>query len=128
MGNRQSGSGAPNWCSGCGGAQRHHRRLLGTQTRLAGGALVWGAASVCLHAWQNIGMRMEDVRLLNCVRYQRAPGCACASVPGAQAVHWLIDELKATVPIWKKEFFEDGSVWKENEESRRLLLQQQHQT
>lgn len=41
-----------------------------------------------------------------------------------QAVHWAIDELKATVPIWKKEFFEDGSVWKENAESRRLLQQQ----
>lgn len=39
-----------------------------------------------------------------------------------EAVHWLIDELKATVPIWKKEFFEDGSTWKENEESRRLLM------
>jgi hypothetical protein len=39
-----------------------------------------------------------------------------------QATHWAIDELKATVPIWKKEFFEDGSVWKENAESR---LQQQ---
>ncbi|GLC33160.1 hypothetical protein PLESTB_000364100 [Pleodorina starrii] len=38
-----------------------------------------------------------------------------------EAVHWAIDELKATVPIWKKEFFEDGSTWKENEESRRLL-------
>lgn len=46
----------------------------------------------------------------------------------AQAVHWAIDELKATVPIWKKEFFEDGSVWKENEESRRLLQQQQQPT
>jgi hypothetical protein len=22
-----------------------------------------------------------------------------------------IDELKATVPIWKKEFFEGGDVW-----------------
>ncbi|PNW80549.1 hypothetical protein CHLRE_07g322250v5 [Chlamydomonas reinhardtii] len=40
-----------------------------------------------------------------------------------EAVHWAIDELKASVPIWKKEFFEDGSVWKENEESRRLLAQ-----
>ncbi|PNH03874.1 Molybdopterin synthase catalytic subunit [Tetrabaena socialis] len=40
---------------------------------------------------------------------------------GDSAVHWAIDELKATVPIWKKEFFEDGSCWKENEESRRLL-------
>uniref|UniRef100_A0A383VWQ1 Molybdopterin synthase catalytic subunit n=1 Tax=Tetradesmus obliquus TaxID=3088 RepID=A0A383VWQ1_TETOB len=42
-----------------------------------------------------------------------------------EATHWAIDELKATVPIWKKEFFQDGSMWKENEESRRLLQQQQ---
>jgi len=39
----------------------------------------------------------------------------------SQAVSWAIDELKSTVPIWKLEFFEDGSQWKENEESRRLL-------
>lgn len=37
-----------------------------------------------------------------------------------QACHWVIDELKATTPIWKKEHFEDGSVWKENAESRAL--------
>lgn len=41
-----------------------------------------------------------------------------------QAVHWAIDELKATVPIWKKEFFEDGSQWKENEESRLTLMRE----
>ncbi len=35
-----------------------------------------------------------------------------------QACHWAIDELKATVPIWKKEVFQDGEVWKENEEWR----------
>ena len=35
-----------------------------------------------------------------------------------QACHWAIDELKATVPIWKKEIFEGGEVWKENEEWR----------
>jgi len=38
-----------------------------------------------------------------------------------QAVAWAIDELKATVPIWKKEFFVGGGVWKENEEGRRLI-------
>jgi molybdopterin synthase catalytic subunit len=27
------------------------------------------------------------------------------------ACRWLIDTLKQTVPIWKKEFFEDGAVW-----------------
>lgn len=28
-----------------------------------------------------------------------------------EACRWLIDTLKQTVPIWKKEFFEDGAVW-----------------
>jgi MoaE-MoaD fusion protein len=27
------------------------------------------------------------------------------------ACRWIIDTLKKTVPIWKKEFFEDGAVW-----------------
>jgi len=27
------------------------------------------------------------------------------------ACRWLIDELKATVPIWKKEIYADGSSW-----------------
>ncbi|MBI3195135.1 MAG: molybdenum cofactor biosynthesis protein MoaE [Ignavibacteriae bacterium] len=28
-----------------------------------------------------------------------------------EACRFLIDRLKHIVPIWKKEFFEDGSVW-----------------
>jgi molybdopterin synthase catalytic subunit len=31
------------------------------------------------------------------------------------ACRWLIDALKQTVPIWKKEFFEDGAVWANGE-------------
>jgi molybdopterin synthase catalytic subunit len=31
------------------------------------------------------------------------------------ACEWLICELKRTVPIWKKEFYEDGEVWVEGE-------------
>ena len=38
-----------------------------------------------------------------------------------QATAWLIDELKAKAPIWKKEVYEGGKVWKENAESRALL-------
>lgn len=34
----------------------------------------------------------------------------------AEACHFVIDELKASVPIWKRECYEDGSVWKENSE------------
>jgi len=31
------------------------------------------------------------------------------------ACRWVIDTLKRTVPIWKKEFFEDGAIWADGE-------------
>ncbi len=37
-----------------------------------------------------------------------------------EACEWAIKELKRTVPIWKKEFYEDGEVWVEGENSRIL--------
>jgi molybdopterin synthase catalytic subunit len=43
---------------------------------------------------------------------------AVASAHRAQAFEacrWLIDTLKKTVPIWKKEHFEDGAVWADGE-------------
>ena len=35
--------------------------------------------------------------------------------PAFEACHYAIDRLKRIVPIWKKEFFEDGAVWIEGE-------------
>jgi molybdopterin synthase catalytic subunit len=35
-----------------------------------------------------------------------------------EACEWAIRELKRTVPIWKKEVFEDGEVWVEGEADR----------
>ena len=32
-----------------------------------------------------------------------------------EACRWIIDTLKRTVPIWKKEYFEDGAVWADGE-------------
>jgi len=32
-----------------------------------------------------------------------------------EACEWLIKELKRTVPIWKKEVFQDGEEWVEGE-------------
>jgi molybdopterin converting factor subunit 1 len=43
---------------------------------------------------------------------------AVASAHRAQAFdacRWLIDTLKKTVPIWKREHFEDGAVWADGE-------------
>ncbi len=31
------------------------------------------------------------------------------------ACRWIIDTLKRTVPVWKKEFFEDGATWADGE-------------
>ncbi|KAJ0259257.1 Molybdopterin synthase catalytic subunit [Hirschfeldia incana] len=43
---------------------------------------------------------------------------------GLDACKFLIDELKASVPIWKKEVYANGEVWKENSEfmEKRLEL------
>jgi molybdopterin synthase catalytic subunit len=35
--------------------------------------------------------------------------------PAFDACRWVIDTLKRTVPIWKKEYFEDGAVWADGE-------------
>lgn len=32
-----------------------------------------------------------------------------------EACRWVIDTLKRVVPIWKKEYFEDGAVWADGE-------------
>jgi molybdopterin synthase catalytic subunit len=43
---------------------------------------------------------------------------AVASAHRGQALdacRWLIDTLKKTVPIWKKEHFADGAVWADGE-------------
>ena len=39
-----------------------------------------------------------------------------------EACEWAIKELKRTVPIWKKEVFEDGEVWVEGEGAPEELL------
>ncbi len=41
-----------------------------------------------------------------------AIACAAAHRGDAMdAAHFLIDEIKATVPIWKSEVYGDGSAW-----------------
>jgi MoaE-MoaD fusion protein len=41
-----------------------------------------------------------------------------------EACEWTIKELKRTVPIWKKEFYEDGEMWVEGEGAPESLLDQ----
>jgi MoaE-MoaD fusion protein len=41
--------------------------------------------------------------------------------PAFEACHYLIDRLKQVVPVWKKEYFEDGAVWVEGEGRKEVL-------
>ncbi len=40
-----------------------------------------------------------------------------------EACQYAIDRLKQIVPIWKKEYFEDGAVWAEDEGQTRVLVE-----
>lgn len=37
--------------------------------------------------------------------------CAAHRAPAFEACRFAIDSLKETVPIWKKEYYEDGACW-----------------
>jgi MoaE-MoaD fusion protein len=93
-----------------------------------------GRRTLCLvyEAYEEMALRQmkalaRDAIALHCVREvaivhrlgrlevgETSVFIAVASAHRAQAFdacRWLIDTLKKTVPIWKKEYFEDGAVW-----------------
>ena len=66
--------------------------------------------------------KVRDVRLVHRLgRLQIGETSVLIGVASAhrvaafEACRWLIDTLKKTVPIWKKEYFEDGAVWADGE-------------
>jgi len=67
--------------------------------------------------------KIATVHILGDCPVEAASVILCASSPhrrdAMHCVEFLIDELKAKVPIWKREVYQDGegeSVWKENVE------------
>ena len=40
-----------------------------------------------------------------------------------EAAEYAIDHLKQVVPVWKKEYFDDGAVWAEGEGQTKVLVQ-----
>ncbi|KAG2326175.1 hypothetical protein Bca52824_008903 [Brassica carinata] len=67
--------------------------------------------------FQRTGSRWRNQRVRRCLS-------SVHRADGLDACKFLIDELKATVPIWKKEVYANGEVWKENSEflEKRLEL------
>jgi molybdopterin synthase catalytic subunit len=44
-----------------------------------------------------------------------SPVSSCHRGEAFEASRWLIDQLKAQVPIWKKEIGPEGEVWLEGD-------------
>ena len=63
-----------------------------------------------IHRLGRIGISESSVVILVTSAHRRVAFEAC---------HYAIDRLKKIVPIWKKEYFEDGEVWVENPEAMR---------
>jgi molybdopterin synthase catalytic subunit len=63
----------------------------------------WGALKVVIH--HRVGaLLVGEIAVIIAVS---TPHRAAAF----EACQYAIDTLKETVPIWKKEFFEDGEIW-----------------
>lgn len=52
--------------------------------------------------------------------------CSAHRAAAFDACRWLIDTLKRTVPIWKKEHFEGGAVWADGEPFPDAISQRRH--
>lgn len=84
--------------------------------------------------------KIAIVHILGDCPVEAASVIICASSPhrreAMHCVEFLIDELKARIPIWKREIYEDGdgeSVWKENVEwhegkQRRVMVKVDEQS
>jgi molybdopterin synthase catalytic subunit len=59
-----------------------------------------------MHRLGRLEIGETSVAIITTAAHRRAAFGAC---------QWAIDRLKEIVPIWKKEYFEDGSVWAESE-------------
>jgi len=67
----------------------------------------WDIDSIAMiHRLGHLNIGETSVAVIITSAHRRASFDAC---------HYAIDKLKKVVPIWKKEFFEDGEVWVEGQ-------------
>ena len=68
------------------------------------------------------GFTIRDIAIVHRLGRLELGECSVAIVitsahraPAFEACRFAIDSLKKTVPIWKKEYYEDGEVWIEGD-------------
>src|SRR5664279_4706956 len=88
--------------------ESYREMALEQMTRLAAQAIeAYGVRDVALvHRLGRLIVDETSVLIVVASAHRAAAFDAC---------RWLIDTLKKTVPIWKKEYFEDGAVWADGE-------------
>jgi molybdopterin synthase catalytic subunit len=80
--------------------------------------------SMALKKLEEIGIRaktdyeIRDIAIVHRLGHMDIAACSVAVVvasahraPAFEACRFAIDAIKEIVPIWKKEFYEDGAVW-----------------
>jgi molybdopterin converting factor subunit 1 len=67
-----------------------------------------------MHRLGRIQIGETSVAIVVTAAHRRAAFDAC---------RYAIDRLKQVVPIWKKEYFEDGAIWAEGEGRRQILVE-----
>merc|ERR1712154_419223 len=76
------------------------------------------------HRWSTVKAVVMQHRL-GLVPVTEASIIICVSSPhrveAMEACRYAIDQVKTTVPVWKREVYEDGSSWKQNEEYLRFV-------
>jgi molybdopterin synthase catalytic subunit len=77
---------------------------IGEMRKIAAQAVArWGVSKMAIHHRTGV-LEIGDIAVIIAVAtpHRKAAFEAC---------EFAVDTLKETVPIWKKEFFEDGAVW-----------------
>jgi molybdopterin synthase catalytic subunit len=80
--------------------------------------------SMALKKLEEVGLRakteyaIRDIAIVHRLGHMDVGECSAVIVvtsahrgPAFQACRFAIDTIKEIVPIWKKEFYEDGEVW-----------------
>ena len=84
--------------------EAYQKMALKEMRKIAGQALEhWPVEKVLLHHRTGV-LQVGEVPVVIAV-------AAAHRAAAFDACRYIIDTLKQTVPIWKKEFFEDGEVW-----------------
>jgi molybdopterin synthase catalytic subunit len=71
------------------------------------------------HAYEGMAKKqLENIAIVHRLGHLEPGDCSVVIITAAEhrgpafdACRFAIDTLKKTVPIWKKEFYEDGEVW-----------------